>query len=145
MPTRCQSTSNEQPWEPSRLLDTSKKGLPGLQLRIALHAGPVFCCRDPVTGYISYIGAHVSQAARIEPITPSGQVYVSQAFGALTAAEGIEEFRCEYVGRTPLAKDYRAFPTYILLRRLASGEAGLSVASMSQTNDAHLSSGRSKE
>jgi class 3 adenylate cyclase len=60
--------------------DWSRKGLPkAINLRIALHAGPVYSCVDPVTELPSYTGTHVSRAARIEPITPPGQVYASQA------------------------------------------------------------------
>jgi class 3 adenylate cyclase len=58
-------------------MDWSKKGLRSLNLRIGLHAGPVYSCIDPVTQRTNYIGAHVSRAARIEPITPVGQVYAS--------------------------------------------------------------------
>jgi len=93
--------------------DWSKKGLPkAINLRIALHAGPVYSCIDPVTGQPSYTGTHVSRAARIEPITPPGQVYSSQAFAALAAARGVKEFTCDYVGQTPLAKGYGTFATY---------------------------------
>ena len=97
--------------------DWLKHGLPGLNLRIGLHAGLVYSCRDPVTERISYIGANVSRAARIEPITPTGQVYASQTFAALAAAEGVKEFRCDYVGQTSMAKKYGTFPTYVVLRR----------------------------
>ncbi len=99
--------------------DWSKKGLPVLNLRIGLHAGPVYSCTDPVTERVNYIGAHVSRAARIEPITPSGQVYASQAFAALAAADGVKEFHCDYVGQTSMAKKYGTFPTYVVLRRQA--------------------------
>ena len=88
-------------------------GLPkSLGLRIALHAGPVYEFDDPITGNRSYCGTHVSRAARIEPITPPGQVYSSQAFAALAAAQGVKEFTCDYVGQTPLAKGYGTFATY---------------------------------
>jgi len=97
--------------------DWLKHGLPGLNLRIGLHAGLVYSCRDPVTERISYIGANVSRAARIEPITPTGQVYASQTFAALAAAEGVKEVRCDYVGQTSMAKKYGTFPTYVVLRR----------------------------
>jgi len=100
-----------------RSADWVQKGLAGLDLRIGLHAGPVYACTDPVTQRVNYIGAHVSRAARIEPITPTGQVYASQAFAALAAAEGVKEFRCDYVGQTPMAKGYGTFPTYVVLRR----------------------------
>jgi class 3 adenylate cyclase len=93
-----------------------EKGLPTLNLRIGLHAGPVYSCTDPVTQRANYIGAHVSRAARIEPITPTGQVYCSQVFAALAAAEGVKDFRCDYVGQTSMAKKYGTFPTYVVRR-----------------------------
>jgi class 3 adenylate cyclase len=94
-----------------------ERGLGDLELRIGLHAGPVYGCIDPVTGLRNYIGAHVSRAARIEPITPPGNVYASQSFAALAAAEKSLEFKCDYVGQTSLAKEYGNFPTYVVRRR----------------------------
>ena len=89
------------------------KGLPAdLSLRIALHAGPVYEFQDPITGERSFSGTHVSRAARIEPITPRGQVYASEPFAALAAAEGSTNFTCDYVGQTPMAKGYGTLPTY---------------------------------
>jgi class 3 adenylate cyclase len=76
---------------------------------------------DPVTKRPNYIGAHVSRAARIEPITPPGEVYASGAFAALARSEEIKEFICTYVGQTPLAKGYGTFPTYVVHRRRALG------------------------
>ena len=95
------------------------KGLrTGLNLRIALHAGPVYEFDDPITGTRTYSGTHVSRAARIEPITPPGQVYASEAFAALAAARGANSFTCDYVGQTPLAKGYGTLPTYhVQIRR----------------------------
>lgn len=87
-----------------------------LNLRIALHAGPVFECIDPVTEVKNFIGSQVSRAARIEPITPPGQVYASQAFAALAAAQGMKNFVCDYVGQVPQAKGYGTFPTYHVRR-----------------------------
>lgn len=88
-----------------------------LGLRIALHAGPVYHCVDPVTGLSNCLGTHVSYAARIEPITPPNQVYASQAFAALAEADQVQEFTCQYVGKTPLAKEYGIYPTYHVHRR----------------------------
>jgi tryptophan halogenase len=45
---------------------------------IGLHAGPVYRYTDPVTRRPNYTGGHASRAARIEPITPPGQVYASE-------------------------------------------------------------------
>ena len=95
-----------------------EKGLPkDLNLRIALHAGPVYSCIDPVIGQPTFTGTHVSRAARMEPITPPGQVYASQPFAALAAAQFVAEFTCDYVGQTPLAKGYGTFPTYHVRRK----------------------------
>ncbi len=94
-----------------------RAGLPGsLSFRIALHAGPVFECFDPVTRGRNFAGTHVSRAARIEPVTPPGQVYASQGFAALAAAQNARGFVCEYVGQVPLAKKYGAFPLYHVRR-----------------------------
>lgn len=90
----------------------SADGHPAPRLRIALHAGPAFRGRDPVTGRRTYTGSHVSRAARIEPITPPGEVYASESFAALAAVEGVTDFRCDFVGRVALAKGYGSYRTY---------------------------------
>lgn len=101
-----------------RTTDWKAKGFRNeLSLRIGLHAGPTYECLDPVTGRPNYIGAHVSHAARIEPVTPPGEVYASGAFAALARADQVKEFVCAYVGQTPLAKGYGTFPTYVVHRR----------------------------
>jgi len=97
--------------------DWEARGLPGsLSLRIALHAGPVYPCVDPVIAQPSFTGAHVSQTARIEPITPPGEVYASEAFSALAETAGVEGVAFEYVGRTPFAKGYGTGPVYHVRR-----------------------------
>jgi class 3 adenylate cyclase len=80
-------------------------------LRVALHCGPVHCATDPITGAPIYTGPHTSRAARIEPITPPGQVYASSAFAAVAAATGAQ-FAMSYVGRMPLAKGYGSLGLY---------------------------------
>lgn len=89
---------------------------PKLNVRIALHAGPVFGCIDPITGLKNYTGTHVSRAARLEPKTPPGEVYASEAFAALCAEYKIDEFNCEYVKQLAWAKHYGSFPTFVLRR-----------------------------
>jgi class 3 adenylate cyclase len=99
--------------EQMRSIQWAEAGLPiNLNARIALHAGPVYRNIDPVTGQVNYIGTHVNHAARIEPITPPGKVYASQAFAAIAASEKVNEFTCDYVGQMPWAKHYGTFPTY---------------------------------
>jgi class 3 adenylate cyclase/tetratricopeptide (TPR) repeat protein len=97
--------------------DWTRHDLPsGLSLRVALHAGPVYEFIDPVTGDRTYGGTHVSRAARIEPITPPGQVYASEAFAAIAAAQRLPFFNFDYAGQTPMAKNYGTFPMYHMRR-----------------------------
>jgi hypothetical protein len=94
-------------------VDWERCALPAnLSARIALHCGPVFAGQDPITGTPIYSGTHTSRTARIEPITPPGQVYASGAFAAIAAARNIEGLRFSYIGRTQLAKRYGALALY---------------------------------
>jgi class 3 adenylate cyclase len=92
-------------------------GLPRFMgLRLGGHLGPVFSVRDPVLKRWSYMGAHVSRTARIEPITPEGAVYVTEAFAAAIATDPSRGFVCEYVGQVPTAKEYGTMRMYSLRR-----------------------------
>jgi tetratricopeptide (TPR) repeat protein len=101
-----------------RNCDWAAFGLPEtFSIRIALHSGPIFCAIDPITGRPLYTGPHTSRTARIEPITPPGQVYASSAYAAVAVATGVEGLEFSYVGRTTLAKSYGALPLYHIRRR----------------------------
>jgi class 3 adenylate cyclase len=98
-------------------IDWETRGLPAtMGLRVGLHCGPVHQLVDPITGLRKYTGPHTSRTARIEPITPPGQVYASQAFAAVAAATGVKELAFEYVGRTALAKKYGSLALYHVRR-----------------------------
>ena len=93
--------------------DWTAQGLPAdFNLRIALHCGPVYCGWDPITESTLFTGPHTSRAARIEPITPPGQVYASSAFAAVAAAGGVDDIAMRYVGRIPLAKGSGSLSLY---------------------------------
>src|SRR2546423_7270030 len=95
-------------------------GLPRqLSIRIGIHAGPVYVNFDPIVREISFTGAHVSRAARIEPITHEGEVFTSEEFAALAAADQSKGFSCDLVGTTALAKSYGLFRVYSLERSSA--------------------------
>src|SRR5262249_23578359 len=85
--------------------DWTALGLPdSSQIRVALHTGPVFCGSDPIMHRDNYYGSSVNKAARIEPVTPPGMVYASEAFAASLAATGQMAYSVEYVGKLALAK-----------------------------------------
>lgn len=99
--------------------DWGRFGLPSnTNIRIALHAGPAYEIDDPIIGQPGFSGVHISRAARIEPVTPPGTVYVSDAFAALLAFDdSAGRYGCEYVGTVPLAKHYGRLRTFRLARR----------------------------
>ncbi len=96
--------------------DFKRVGLPDLALRLGTHLGPVYRLRDPVLKRICFTGAHVCRAARIEPITPEGSVYATEAFAAALATTPNAKFTCEYVGQVPAAKNYGTMRMYSLKR-----------------------------
>ncbi len=96
-------------------IDLDAVGLPdSLLLRVGAHVGPVFEAWDPVCAEPAYFGEHVTRAARIEPGTPEGDVYVTEPFAALLELETVDDLSCQYVGRLPTAKAYGVYPLYLL-------------------------------
>jgi len=115
-------------------IDGAAHGLPtDLQLRIGLHAGPVFEGENPLTGRKIVYGSHVNRAARIEPVALPGNIYASHQFVALLETEESaarneaeltgrpyeQRYVSEYLGVLPLAKDYGLQPVYHLRKRRA--------------------------
>ena len=110
-----------------------------LNLRISLHAGPVFEATDPICGRRNFYGSHINRAARLEPVTVIGHVYATQQFVAVLTAEqsalrseavnrgeGFEErFISEYVGQLSLAKDFGRQVVYHLRRRAEPAKTGI--------------------
>lgn len=100
-------------WEETKDGQTVKHPL---SVRIGLHTGPVFMHFDPVVRRVGFTGAHVSRAARIEPIAREGEVYASEEFAALAQLDAelrmnsdghaSVPFVCEYAGTMSLAKGY---------------------------------------
>ena len=85
-------------------------------MRIGAHYGPAYKTLDLITGKTTFYGTEVSKAARIEPVTPPGAVFVTQPLAAILALEARTRFNCAYVGRIALAKKYGDYPMYRLTR-----------------------------
>jgi class 3 adenylate cyclase len=97
-------------------VDLAASGLPPfLGLRLAGHVGPVYSLADAVAGRASHFGTHVTRTARIEPVTPEGDVFVTEAFAAELALDD-PSFRCDYVGNMPAAKGFGAMRMHSLKR-----------------------------
>jgi class 3 adenylate cyclase len=98
-------------------IDRDRCRLPlDMALRIGIHLGPSYAARDPVLKRENFFGAHVSRAARIEPVTPEGCVYVTETMAAVLALHNASAFSCEYVGMTEAAKHYGAMRMFLLSR-----------------------------
>ncbi|WP_156678716.1 adenylate/guanylate cyclase domain-containing protein [Sphingomonas profundi] len=88
----------------------------GLGMRIGAHYGTAYRAIDHITGRISFYGSEVSRAARIEPVTPPGAVFVTEPFAAMLMLEAPDRFVTRYVGRIELAKGAGSAPMYRLSR-----------------------------
>ena len=110
----------------------AEHGFPGdLDIRISLHAGPVYRTVDPFTKRTNFWGFDINRAARLEPVTVPGHVYATQPFVALLTSEQsvraseaaqvgaryASPFGCAYVGLLPLAKNFGQEPIYHLRHR----------------------------
>ena len=101
-----------------------------LQVRVGLHAGPVFEGAHPLTGRSIVYGSHVSRAARLEPVSLPGHVYASQQFVAMllteesalrhearaTGGQYHDRYVAEYLGMLSLAKNYGKQQVYHVRR-----------------------------
>ncbi len=96
-------------------LDYRSLGLPGpFSMRIGGHFGPVQRIVDPVRGDRSYMGTQVVKAARIEPVTEPGMIWVTEPFAAALALCPPAPLRCDYLGHVSLAKDFGNQPLFRL-------------------------------
>jgi len=77
-------------------IDLEAKGLPPeLALRVGGHYGPVHSLNDPFLGQPGIFGREVTIAARIEPITAPGSIFVSEPFACALALTNQNGFRSE--------------------------------------------------
>jgi class 3 adenylate cyclase len=91
--------------------------LPELSSRIALHVGVVFTGQDPIRKTQGIIGTQVNLAARIEPVTTPGQVWVTQAFKNMIYPTTDPTLAFDELGERPLAKAFGNQLLYRLRRR----------------------------
>jgi class 3 adenylate cyclase len=94
-------------------------GLPGhLGLRLSGHVGPLYKRFDRVIRRDKFCGMEVIRTARIEPVTPVGEIFVTKQFAATLAAAAGDDFICEYVGVQTMAKGFGDCPMYSLRRAM---------------------------
>ena len=104
--------------EMSRIKRTLSEDFEHTGLRIALHYGLCYKHDDPILKRPNYFGEAVSRTARIEPVTPTGSVYLTEMFAAILAIDPQTDFDVDFVGSTATAKNFGMFDLYRLRRRL---------------------------
>ncbi len=98
-------------------LDLVAAGLPAdMGLRLGGHVAPLVPVYDPVLRMPMVMGRGLTRAARIEPRTPAGEVYVTTGFAALLRLEPGCGVTGEYVGHLTTAKNFETTPMYLLRR-----------------------------
>ncbi len=99
-------------------VDLAAAGLPAdLSLRLGGHVAPLVPVYDPVLRINMVMGRGLTRAARIEPRTPPGEVYVTTSFAALLRLEPDSGVTSEYVGHLTTAKNFETTPMYLLRRQ----------------------------
>jgi len=109
-----------------RTVDLVAAGLPAdMGLRLGGHTAPLVPVYDPVLRAPMVMGRGLTRAARIEPRTPTGEVYVTSAFAALLRLEPGCGVMPEYVGHLTTAKNFETTPMYLLRRNDVADGAGI--------------------
>jgi class 3 adenylate cyclase len=80
-----------------------------LLMRIGLHYGPVYKLYDHLIQSYTYSSNDVNKTARIEPVTPPGEIFGTEPFIAMLELEGEGWANFEYAGTIHSAKNYGAF------------------------------------
>ncbi len=90
---------------------------PGLVPRLAMDFGGLHPVFDQVQRAFKFAGRTMTRAARIEPITPPGSIYATEAFACEAALSPDAAIACDYAGRVPLAKGFGTLPLYAVRPR----------------------------
>lgn len=102
--------------------DWGEAELPQLRLRTAIHSGAVYVGMDPVLQREGITGTQIALAARLEPVTLPGHVWVTDTFISMLSQEQDLHLAWDDLGERPLAKEWGAARLYRLRRSEESSE-----------------------
>ena len=101
-------------------INWKKLGIPKLDIRISIHHGEYLEGVDPFTGRTTFCGKTVVTAARIEPVTPPGVVWITDAAATMLSQhmESNEDdyFAVDRIGKIELPKGYGSLSISALRR-----------------------------
>jgi hypothetical protein len=90
---------------------------PPIHPRFAIDFGPLLPVHDAVQRADKFSGRAMTRAARIEPVTPPGRIFATEAFACeVTLLPRSAGLACDYAGRIPTAKGFGSLPLYALRR-----------------------------
>jgi hypothetical protein len=95
--------------------------------RLALDFGALHPVYDAVQGVAKFAGRVMTRAARIEPVTPPGMIYATEAFACEIGLDTGGEVGCDYAGFMPTAKGYGEMAVYAM-RSIAQQNGAVSVS-----------------
>ena len=84
-------------------------------MRIGLHYGPIYVGSDRVTHADLWYGGEVNRTARIEPVTPIGDVYCTEPFASALILDGADDLEVVPLGERELAKNFGTVRLYRLV------------------------------
>lgn len=105
-----------------------------LQMRIGLHYGPVYKVYDHLARRYTFSSHDVTKTARIEPVTPPGEIFGTEPFVAMLEMEGNNWVSPEYAGTISSAKNFGEFRMFHI--RSKAQDAAL-VCSLEQNDAVH--------
>lgn len=105
-----------------------------LQMRIGLHYGPVYKVYDHLAQCFTFSSHDVTKTARIEPVTPPGEIFGTEPFVAMLEMEGNNWVSPEYAGTISSAKNFGEFRMFHI--RSKTQDAAL-VCSLEQADPVH--------
>ncbi|WP_327212384.1 adenylate/guanylate cyclase domain-containing protein (plasmid) [Rhizobium beringeri] len=102
----------------------SRLGLPRLDIRISVHHGEYLAGKDSFTKRPTFCGRTIVTAARIEPVTPPGRIWITQQAALLLtshidaekASKRPDFFAIDEIGKVSLAKKYGSIEIACLRR-----------------------------
>lgn len=89
----------DKEWSSLHLPDT-------LSCRLALHSGAIYAGHDPIRKLNGIVGSEVNLAARVEPITAPGEVWVTEDFKFLIKSPRDHKIDFDDLGERALAKQF---------------------------------------
>ena len=91
--------------------DGQHLGTPGQEM---FH-GPIYVGSDRVTHADLWYGGEVNRTARIEPVTPIGDVYCTEPFASALILDGADHLEVVPLGERELAKNFGTVRLYRLV------------------------------